>query len=50
MTDPLHDIEEPRSLAGGEGRAPSRQIVVAWRKGSSRAAEARLLAEELRLD
>lgn len=39
-----------RSLAGGPGRGPSREIVVAWRKGSSRAAEARLLAEELRLD
>lgn len=39
-----------RSLAGGAGGGPSREIVVAWRKGSSRAAEARLLAEELRLD
>ncbi|MBU1325685.1 MAG: hydrogen peroxide-inducible genes activator [Alphaproteobacteria bacterium] len=39
-----------RSLAGGPGGGPSREIVVAWRKGSSRAAEARLLAEELRLD
>ncbi len=29
--------------------APSREIVVAWRKGSSRAAEARLLAEAMRL-
>ena len=27
---------------------PSRQIVVAWRAGSSRAAEGRLLAEALR--
>ena len=30
--------------------APRREIVVAWRKGSSRAAEARLLAEALTLD
>ena len=29
---------------------PSREIVVAWRAGSSRAAEARLLAEALKLD
>ncbi len=34
----------------GAKAAPSRQIVVAWRKGSSRALEARLLAEALRLD
>ncbi len=35
-----------------EGRAPvpRREIVVAWRAGSSRAAEARLLAEALKLD
>jgi LysR family transcriptional regulator, hydrogen peroxide-inducible genes activator len=39
-----------RPLAGGAGGAPSREIVVAWRKGSSRAAEARLLAEVLRLN
>ena len=31
-------------------RAPRREIVVAWRAGSSRAAEARLLAEALKLD
>ncbi|WP_339914063.1 hydrogen peroxide-inducible genes activator [uncultured Brevundimonas sp.] len=31
-------------------KAPSREIVVAWRKGSSRAAEARLLAEAMQLD
>ena len=30
--------------------APHREIVVAWRAGSSRAAEARLLAEALKLD
>ncbi|HAJ03992.1 MAG TPA: LysR family transcriptional regulator, partial [Brevundimonas sp.] len=30
--------------------APTREIVVAWRTGSSRAAEARLLAEALKLD
>lgn len=30
--------------------APRREIVVAWRSGSSRAAEARLLAEAMRLD
>lgn len=32
------------------GDAPRREIVVAWRSGSSRAAEARLLAEALKLD
>ena len=31
-------------------KAPRREIVVAWRTGSSRAAEARLLAEALKLD
>ena len=31
-------------------KAPRREIVVAWRTGSSRAAEARLLAEALTLD
>lgn len=31
-------------------RAPRREIVVAWRTGSSRAAEAKLLAEALNLD
>lgn len=31
-------------------KAPSREIVVAWRRGSSRAAEARLLAEAMQLD
>jgi LysR family hydrogen peroxide-inducible transcriptional activator len=31
-------------------QAPRREIVVAWRAGSSRAAEARLLAEALTLD
>jgi len=31
-------------------RAPRREIVVAWRAGSSRSAEARLLADALRLD
>lgn len=36
-----------RSIAG---EAPRREIVVAWRAGSSRAAEARLLAEALTLD
>lgn len=40
-----------RPLDGGKGApAPSREIVVAWRAGSSRAAEARLLADHLRLD
>lgn len=40
-----------RPLAPAETEAPPRrEIVVAWRKGSSRAAEARLLAEALRLD
>jgi len=29
---------------------PRREIVVAWRAGSSRAAEAHLLAEALKLD
>jgi LysR family hydrogen peroxide-inducible transcriptional activator len=36
-----------RSIAA---KAPRREIVVAWRAGSSRAAEARLLAEALKLD
>ncbi len=31
-------------------KAPRREIVVAWRKGSSRAAEARLLADAFKLD
>ena len=31
-------------------KAPRREIVVAWRAGSSRAAEAKLLAEALRID
>ena len=34
----------------GARAVPSREIVVAWRSGSSRAAEARLLAEAMRLD
>ncbi len=33
-----------------DGAPPHREIVVAWRSGSSRAAEARLLAEALKLD
>lgn len=33
-----------------KGSPPSREIVVAWRAGSSRAAEARLLAEAMTLD
>ena len=33
-----------------DGAPPRREIVVAWRAGSSRAAEARLLAEALKLD
>jgi LysR family hydrogen peroxide-inducible transcriptional activator len=33
-----------------DGAPPHREIVVAWRDGSSRAAEARLLAEALKLD
>ena len=33
-----------------EGAAPRREIVVAWRAGSSRAKEARMLAEALTLD
>jgi LysR family hydrogen peroxide-inducible transcriptional activator len=37
---------EPQS----DGSQPHREIVVAWRAGSSRAAEARLLAEALTLD
>ena len=36
-----------RSIAA---KAPRREIVVAWRTGSSRAAEAQLLAEALRID
>ncbi|MBX3477458.1 MAG: hydrogen peroxide-inducible genes activator [Brevundimonas sp.] len=34
----------------GKGPAPHREIVVAWRAGSSRAAEARLLAEAMTLE
>ena len=34
----------------GAGPVPSREIVVAWRAGSSRAAEARLLAEAMKQD
>ena len=34
----------------GDSRVPSREIVVAWRAGSSRAAEARLLAEAMKQD
>ena len=37
---------EPQS----DGAPPHREIVVAWRSGSSRAAEAKLLAEALKLD
>lgn len=33
----------------GDARVPSREIVVAWRAGSSRAVEGRLLAEALRV-
>lgn len=36
--------------ATGTNAAPSRQIVVAWRKGSSRTVEAQLLAQALRLN
>lgn len=36
--------------ASGSNAAPSRQIVVTWRKGSSRTVEAQLLAQALRLD
>ena len=39
-----------RPFAASREHPPSREIVVAWRTGSSRAAEARLLAEALRLD
>ena len=42
------DAEEARRKA--ERLAPLRLGVVAWRAGSSRAAEARLLAEALKLD
>lgn len=42
-------VVRPIQTSGAKA-APSRQIVVAWRKGSSRALEARLLAEALRLD
>ena len=34
----------------GSGEPPSREIVVAWRSGSSRAKEAQMLADALRLD
>lgn len=36
--------------SSGAGAGPRRKIVVAWRAGSSRAAEARMLAEALKLD
>lgn len=39
-----------RPFARGDDQPPRREIVVAWRSGSSRAAEARLLAEALTLD
>jgi LysR family hydrogen peroxide-inducible transcriptional activator len=39
-----------RRLAGESQPGPRREIVVAWRAGSSRAEEARLLARALRLD
>jgi len=39
-----------RRLAGEGQPGPRREIVVAWRAGSSRAEEARLLARALRLD
>ena len=39
-----------RRIQGRKDGPPSREIVVAWRSGSSRAAEARLLAEALTLD
>ncbi len=40
-----------RHIAVADGRAlPKREIVVAWRAGSSRAAEARLLAEAMQQD
>ena len=34
----------------GSGEPPSREIVIAWRSGSSRAKEAQMLADALRLD
>lgn len=40
----------PRLRKPGRRRPPHREIVVAWRAGSSRAAEARLLAEALKLE
>ena len=43
-------IDSFYSTPKGARAVPSRQIVVAWRSGSSRAAEARLLAEALRQD
>lgn len=39
-----------RRIQGRRDAPPSREIVVAWRAGSSRAAEARLLAEAMQLD
>jgi LysR family transcriptional regulator, hydrogen peroxide-inducible genes activator len=41
-------VTRPISTSGAG--APRREIVVAWRAGSSRAAEARMLAEALKLD
>ena len=44
------DAAVEAALAKADGAPPHREIVVAWRAGSSRAAEARLLAEALKLD
>lgn len=45
LTDNANVVTRPIAA-----EAPRREIVIAWRAGSSRAAEARLLAEELRLN
>ena len=48
LTDPASVATRPIAPAGLNGEGASREIVVAWRAGSNRAAEGRLLAEVLR--
>ncbi len=48
LTDPASVATRPIAPAGLNGAGATREIVVAWRAGSNRAAEGRLLAEVLR--
>jgi LysR family hydrogen peroxide-inducible transcriptional activator len=48
LTDSAAVATRPIATAGLNGEGASREIVVAWRAGSNRAAEGRLLAEVLR--